>query len=217
MKEIEIEDDLYKYILSKIEAFGETPSQILRRLLLLPAIANNNDIEAACYSELDIIKKTSGQKTISSMNKEASQLPLHSTADTSSPDNMAASIEALFTRSSFITEAIITKKFNMMLMTMYHEKKAAFIVAANTTKGRTRDYFGQNLSELLASDNNKEVALLRASKPRNIPNTPFWVITNANTRRKQIILRQMMTSMGYPEYLIARIPEHLAERTKDEI
>jgi negative modulator of initiation of replication len=51
--------------------------------------------------------------------------------------------------------------------------------------------------------------LLIASKPRDIPYTPFWVVTNANTGRKRIILTQVMASMGYPHHLIERIKEEI--------
>lgn len=207
MKKIEIEDDLYKYILTHIEAFGETPSQILRRLLALPAVADNSDCNENNPDETAVVTTPSEPQVVSVVDKQNSQSSIHSTS--SLPEAVAHGVAALFADHTFKNEPIVTNKFKMMLTTMYHENRAAFIAAANTTKGRTRDYLGQNLSALLASDNEEEVAQLKASKPRDIPNTPFWVITNANTGRKRIILTQMMASMGYPH--------HLIERIKDEI
>jgi len=214
MKKIEIEDDLYKYILANIEAFGETPSQILRRLLLLPEAATSQQISTK-------IEDQSVATNVSSVTQQAS-VDIKASGPTMDylshlSGSVAPSVAALLADETFKNDPIVTNKFKMLLTTMYYEKKAAFIVAANTIKGRTRDYFGQNLSTLLASDNEEEVALLKASKPREIPNTPFWVITNANTGRKRIILMQMMASMGYPEHLIERIPEHLIERVKEDI
>jgi negative modulator of initiation of replication len=50
---------------------------------------------------------------------------------------------------------------------------------------------------------------LRASgsttKPKPVPETPFWVITNTNTSRKQNMVAQLMNSMGYDEELTARV------------
>ena len=50
---------------------------------------------------------------------------------------------------------------------------------------------------------------LRASgsttKPKPVPQTPFWVITNTNTSRKQNMVAQLMTSMGYGDEVIARV------------
>ncbi|MEL0630070.1 replication initiation regulator SeqA [Psychromonas aquatilis] len=202
MKTIEIEDDLYKYILNNIEAFGETPSQILRRLLSLPSTQNNN--EAPQSDKVEVIRDEANKSDNTAENKK---VETSNTID--SPDNVHKSISELFADPEFSAEPIITNKFMMMLTTMYFEKKEAFIEAAEITKGRTRAYLGTNLEELLNSDNEEELAQFKASKPRNIPQTPFWVITNANTGRKRIILTQMMASMAYPHHLIARIKEEI--------
>lgn len=208
MKKIEIEDDLYKYILANIEAFGETPSQILRRLLLLPDAPSGEQMGVKIEAE-SVATKVPSAPQPDSANLQNSGPAMVYSSPLSVSDPVAPSVAALLADAAFKNETIVTNKFKMLLTTMYYEKKAAFIVAANTIKGRTRDYFGQNLSTLLASDNEEEVALLKASKPREIPNTPFWVITNANTGRKRIILTQMMASMGYPEHLIERIKEEI--------
>ena len=202
MKNIEIEDDLYKYILANIEAFGETPSQILRRLLSLPDASENKQATAT-----PAVKAASSSKknAIAMKNTQVEQ----SSSDISLPAPLAHGVQALFDSEVFQTETIITNKFMMMLAAMYHENTNAFVAAAEKTKGRTRDYLGQNLKTLLATDNQEELALLKASKPRDIPYTPFWVITNANTGRKRIIITQMMASMGYPHHLIERIKEEI--------
>ena len=207
MKKIEIEEDLYKYILANIEEFGETPSQILRRLLSLSKCEETqSEINPENHSSeetesTDLIEPTPPEPPTEEITEPDNHLSL--------PDFLANGVSVLFSDSAFKSEPIITNKFKMMLTAMYYENKAGFIVAANTTRGRTRDYLGQNLEALLASDNKEEVAQLKASKPHNIPYTPYWVITNANTGRKRIILTQMMASMGYPH--------HLIERIKDEI
>ena len=210
MKEIQIEDDLYKYILANIEDFGETPSQILRRLLALPDVAvvdNKNDLNKKSVETVVSPAPTPVTKKVSRavVDNPTSNIP----------ESVAHGVAALLKSKVFQNESVITKKFKMLLTAMYHENRAAFIVAAATTKGRTRDYFGQNLTTLLASENKKEVALLKASKPRDIPYTPFWVITNANTGRKRIILTQVMVSMGYPQDLIARIKDEIFSKEKD--
>lgn len=202
MKTIEIEDDLYKYILNNIQAFGETPSQILRRLLALPddtsdAILENNKEVLGSVIQQEIVESKSVNK-----NTEHSD-------EIKNDDFIHGSVIELFSDASFTAEPVITNKFMMLLTTMYFEKKEAFIDAAEKTKGRTRAYLGTDLDTLLNSDNEEELAQFKASKPRAIPNTPFWVITNANTGRKRIILTQMMASMGYPHHLIARIKEEI--------
>jgi len=199
MKNIEIEDDLYKYILANIEAFGETPSQILRRLLSLPDAFENT-----------VASVTPTLKSIPSDQKvELVKPDIIDGAQISLPASLAHGVKILFESKVFKQETIVTHKFMMMLTAMYHENKDAFVAAAQKTKGRTRDYLGQNLKVLLATENKEELTLLKASKPRDIPYTPFWVITNANTARKRIIMTQMMSTMGYPQDLIERIKEEI--------
>lgn len=207
MKNIEIEDDLYKYILANIEAFGETPSQILRRLLSLPAASSGN-LSSITSSVTSTSPRPEAVHYESSLFETVAPGDNHS-EDISLPEPLAHGVNALFDSEVFKTEAIITNKFMMLLAAMYYENTNAFIDAADKTKGRTRDYLGQNLNALLAVDNEEELNLFKASKPRNIPHTPFWVITNANTGRKRIIITQMMASMGYPHYLIERIKEEI--------
>jgi len=210
MKTIEIEDDLYKHILNNIEAFGETPSQILRRLLALSeekktveVVTKNKkaEVESAELTRVEMAQQNTVDKNTVDEN----------TADIETENNnhFHRGVRLLFGDSEFTSESIITNKFMMMLTTMYFENTAAFIDAAEKTKGRTRAYLGTNLQDLLNSDNEEELAQFKASKPRMIPQTPFWVITNANTGRKRIILTQMMASMGYPHHLIERIKEEI--------
>jgi len=212
MKKIDIEDDLYKYILANIEAFGETPSQILRRLLNLPTEANTTPEIDIPASEIVAIEKTSVAPAITRSNDNLEKTVITnapSFAGTSLPESLAHGVAALFESEEFQKEAVITTKFKMMLTTMYYENREAFIEASKVAKGRSRDYLGKNLDQLLASSNKEEVDLLIASKPRDIPFTPFWVVTNANTGRKRIILTQVMASMGYPHHLIERIKQEI--------
>lgn len=208
MKEIKIDDDIYKHILANIQEFGETPSAILRRLLSIALIKESEpNITIEEVHTARVVAPVSSPVPVQEIVKEPTIEVLES--DDSLPESLAHGVKALFASSTFKNESIITNKFKMMLTTMYHENKPAFIVAADSVKGRTRDYLGTNLDKLLASDNAEELVQFKASKPREIPHTPFWVITNANTGRKHIILTQMMASMNYPH--------HLIERIKDEV
>jgi len=211
MKTIEIEDDLYKYILNNIEAFGETPSQILRRLL---ALSEDNTVETSTPEKETSVENKSSTQTDSTQqpaqpNNNRTQSNVSETNLSEKNEHFHQGVKELFSDPAFSSESVITNKFMMMLTTMYFEKKEAFIEAAETTKGRTRAYLGTDLQDLLNSDNEEELAQFKASKPRMIPQTPYWVITNANTGRKRIILTQMMASMGYPHHLIERIKEEI--------
>ena len=209
MKTIEIEDDLYKYILANIEAFGETPSQILRRLLSIPAVITNTE-KNINITDQDIVSETElDQQSSKPAEKLKLKTSTYTTTNISLPEWLAHGVEALFAHEVFQNEAIITNKFKMLLTTLYYENTEAFVVAAKAARGRSRDYLGENLADLLASENKEELALFVASKPREIPYTPFWVVTNANTGRKRIILTQVMAAMGYPHHLIERIQSEI--------
>jgi negative modulator of initiation of replication len=211
MKKIDIEDDIYKYILANIEEFGETPSQILRRLLLLPGSTDQVESTVAEKKSLPVenVSESSSESIVVTEKIKKAVTVSHSFYNSSLPEAFANGISVLFSSETFQQEPIITNKFKMMLTTMYFEDRCAFIEASKVVKGRSRDYLGENLELLLASDNKEEVNLLIASKPRDIPYTPFWVVTNANTGRKRIILTQVMASMGYPHHLIERIKEEI--------
>jgi len=213
MKTIEIEDDLYKYILNNIEAFGETPSQILRRLL----ISAEAEKETTQASENETLKTTKvelspvevAEKLVVEKSIIETSVPHENSEADNKQNSTCKKVEQLLDDPEFMSESVITNKFMMMLQTMYFEKTAEFIDSAEKIKGRTRDYLGTNLTSLLNSDNEEELAQFKASKPREIPQTPYWVITNTNTGRKRIILTQMMASMGYPHHLIERIKEKI--------
>jgi negative modulator of initiation of replication len=87
-------------------------------------------------------------------------------------------------------------RFMLVLSTLHsvHNDKFA---EATQVKGRTRVYFADNEDTLLASG--------KTTKPRQIPNTPFWVITNNNTNRKRQMVDQLMTRMGFQGDLIEKV------------
>ncbi|MGO2321321.1 replication initiation negative regulator SeqA [Vibrio casei] len=87
-------------------------------------------------------------------------------------------------------------RFMLILSSLYHVEASSFAEAAKV-KGRTRVYFADNEETLLASG--------KTTKPRSIPNTPFWVITNNNTNRKRQMVQQLMTQMGFQIDLIEKV------------
>ncbi|WP_104399432.1 replication initiation negative regulator SeqA [Vibrio penaeicida] len=87
-------------------------------------------------------------------------------------------------------------RFMLVLSTLHGIHNHNF-AEATQVKGRTRVYFANNEDTLLASG--------KTTKPRQIPNTPFWVITNNNTNRKRQMVDQLMTRMGFQGDLIEKV------------
>lgn len=212
MKKIEIDDDVFKYILSNIEDFGESPSDILRRLLITTAdFTEQTEVLSAAG---DISKKTQSSKVVIEKKQKKEQkktkvklkkgtverkasVPSTIFKSLNVPDVLSSGIDFLYQSNALKKESLIVNKFKMILTALYFTDKNLFVAASKNTKGSSRVYIGENLQALLASPNEEEVAVLVASKPRDIPYTPMWVVTHTNSARKRIILTQLMTAMSF--------------------
>ncbi len=89
------------------------------------------------------------------------------------------------------------ERFLLILSTLYHLDSEGFSKTTETMHGRTRTYFAGDEYTLLASG--------KQTKPRHIPGTPFWVITNTNTDRKRSMIEQVMQDMKFPANLIEKV------------
>ena len=108
----------------------------------------------------------------------------------------AMGLEALLDSGELQKEEKSINRFMLVLSTLYRDNPQSF-TQATEIKGRKRVYFSRDPEALRASGS--------TTKPKQVPDTPFWVITNTNTSRKQNMVAQLMTSMGYDEDLTARV------------
>ena len=69
--------------------------------------------------------------------------------------------------------------------------------ATESLHGRTRVYFAGDEQTLLQNGNQ--------TKPKHVPGTPYWVITNTNTGRKCSMIEHIMQSMQFPAELIEKV------------
>ncbi|MBL4828410.1 MAG: replication initiation negative regulator SeqA [Aliivibrio sp.] len=189
MKKIELDEELYRYIASQTQHIGESASDILRRLLLEskeginPTAGvgiGNVSIEAAAVV---IEEPRSGI----SVSKD----PVHS-------DNLnrVHEVRSLLISDEFAAQDKAIGRFMMVLSELYRIDPQGFSEATEV-KGRTRLYFADNINTLLESG--------KTTKPKSIPNTPFWVITNTNTGRKRQMVDQLMTKMSFKSDLIEKV------------
>lgn len=90
-------------------------------------------------------------------------------------------------------------RFMLLLSAMYQLDPEGFIQAAQKIRGRKRLYFAKDMSALIQRGSH--------TKPKAIPKTPYWVITNINLARKRLIIGEMMQELHLPEQLaVAAIP-----------
>ncbi|RDU89923.1 replication initiation regulator SeqA [Aeromonas veronii] len=105
-------------------------------------------------------------------------------------------LQALLDSGELQKEEKSINRFMLVLSTLYRDNPEGF-TQATEIKGRKRVYFSQDPEALRASGS--------TTKPKPVPETPFWVITNTNTSRKQNMVAQLMASMGYGEEMIAQV------------
>ncbi|MCL4111117.1 UNVERIFIED_CONTAM: hypothetical protein GTU68_033424 [Idotea baltica] len=85
----------------------------------------------------------------------------------------------------------------MLVLSTLHKIDAESFSEATQVKGRKRVYFADNEATLLANGN--------TTKPKAIPQSPFWVITNNNTSRKRQMVEQLMSRMNFQAELIEKV------------
>ena len=88
-------------------------------------------------------------------------------------------------------------RFMLVLSTLYSLDQNAFAEATESLHGRTRVYFAADEQTLLKNGNQ--------TKPKHVPGTPYWVITNTNTGRKCSMVEHIMQSMQFPAELIEKV------------
>lgn len=179
MKTIEVDEELYRFIASRTQRIGESASDILRRLL---------DVDGQADQEVDdaptIKEQPTGVSTPIVVGKPTQSVdPIRQMRSELISDEFAALDKAI-------------DRFMFVLSALHRIDKDGF-AEATQVKGRKRVYFADNEAILLANGN--------TTKPRAIPGSPFWVITNNNTSRKRQMVEQLMVRMSFPSELIERV------------
>ena len=91
-------------------------------------------------------------------------------------------------------------RFLLILAALYRAHPEQFGVVTEIS-GRDRLYFANSENKLAESGS--------STKPRQIPESPFWVITNSNTTRKKMMLTKASISLGYSDADVEKIRELL--------
>ncbi|MWN06002.1 replication initiation regulator SeqA [Gilliamella sp. Pas-s95] len=103
----------------------------------------------------------------------------------------------LLTSDTFTNEKSIINRFILLLSALYNYNPALFAIAATSLHGSKRQYLAKDKQLLETSGKN--------TKPREIIGTPYWVISNTNTARKQYIIESIMSDMGISETMINQV------------
>ncbi|QUJ66542.1 replication initiation negative regulator SeqA [Photobacterium sp. GJ3] len=179
MKTIEVDEELYRYIASQTQHIGESASDILRRLLKVDQVNNHQQPVMPARPKM-------AQSIV--VSKDAGNLP-------QSEDRVKA-MRSLLISDEFARQEKAIGRFMLVLSTLYRIDAQAF-TDATAIKGRTRIYFADSEEKLLNSG--------KTTKPKAIPETPFWVITNTNTDRKRQMIEQLMQKMHFTQDIVEKV------------
>ena len=202
MKNIEIDDELYLHIVSNTQAIGESASSILRRLLSLGG-AEQLSVSPS-KTVIDI------QGFVETQQDELPQSLETASMDTdSSEDKATTNSETVFNfinKEELAMQRGAVGRFLLILAALYRAHPDKFNVVTNiapkiSARKTKRLYFALSEEILSASGS--------STKPKQVPQSPYWVITNSNTTRKKMMLTEAATLLGYDESDVIKIRELL--------
>ena len=176
MKTIEVDDELYSYIASHTKHIGESASDILRRML---------KFSVASQPVTPIVKEVRAVQPV------VEAKPVNPVKD------KVRAMRELLLSDEYAEQKKAVNRFMLVLSTLYSLDQNAFAEATESLHGRTRVYFAADEQTLLKNGNQ--------TKPKHVPGTPYWVITNTNTGRKCSMVEHIMQSMQFPAELIEKV------------
>ena len=192
MKNIEIDDELYLHIVSNTQSIGESASSILRRLLKLDS-STHQDLSLSS-TEINVTE----QEIL--LEKLADDVAIKKTGVQDELDNSSESVFNFINKEELAMQRGAVGRFLLILAALYRAHPKQFKVVTEIC-GRDRLYFAHSESELAASGS--------STKPKQIPDSPFWVMTNSNTTRKKMMLTKASSSLGYNQEDVEKIRELL--------
>ncbi len=182
MKTIEVDEELYRYIASHTQHIGETASDILRRMLK--------------FSAGQEVKSTPAVASSAASVAAAAQERAPAVAANTSRDKVRA-VRELLLSDEYAEQTKAVNRFMLILSTLYCLNPKEFAVATDSLRGRTRTYFAGDQQTLLQNGIH--------TKPKHVPGTPYWVITNTNTGRKRSMIEHIMQLMQLPVELTDKV------------
>ena len=128
---------------------------------------------------------------------QTSSLPMAAPATHSPKDK---SLIEFVTSPGYLANRNVVGLFLAILSFTYKQDPIAF-GALDGQSGRTRIYLAKDRSALESSG--------ESVNAKQIPNSPFWVVTNNSTGMKKTLLGQMLHSLGYASAAIGKATDSL--------
>jgi negative modulator of initiation of replication len=184
MKNIEIDEELYQYIASNTQFIGESASSILRRLLNLTMDENPVDDIVVALADKEDPAESLPLQVEETVKSEETEIIVEEVIESPSIENVLNYIN----KEELAMQRGAVGRFLLILAALYRVHNEGFSVVSEI-RGRDRLYFAKSKDELSASGS--------STKPLQIPDSPFWVMTNSNTTRKKMMLTKASLMLGY--------------------
>ncbi|CNL37220.1 replication initiation negative regulator SeqA [Yersinia aleksiciae] len=140
-----------------------------------------------------MLKFTAGQPVASSATcHDAAKV-----AAAPAPRDRVRAVRELLLSDEYAEQNRAVNRFMLVLSTLYTLDAQAFTEATESLHGRTRVYFAGDQQTLLQNGTH--------TKPKHVPGTPYWVITNTNTERKRSMVQHIMLAMQFPPDLTDKV------------
>jgi len=197
MKNIEIDDELYLHIVSNTQSIGESASSILRRLLKLDSPTHQDT--SLSNNETKITEQNNVSEDVFVSN-------INNTDEIAEINNDSESVFNFINKEELAMQRGAVGRFLLILAALYRAHPRQFTVVTEIKakikpKKIQRLYFALSEEALTASGS--------STKPKQIPESPFWVMTNSNTTRKKMMLTEAANLLGYSESDVIKIRELL--------
>lgn len=206
MKNIEIDEELYQYIVSNTQAIGESASSILRRLLSLEEGNHTASVSTAEKAAVNNVEAETLTEIPAKPETEPTETQASGQGTQVSPLASQESVFNFINKEELAMQRGAVGRFLLILAALYRAHPKQFNVVTNiapkeSARKNTRLYFAHSEAELAASGS--------STKPKQIPDSPFWVMTNSNTTRKKMMLTKAAMSLGYGAAEVEKIRDLL--------
>ncbi|PWC19196.1 replication initiation negative regulator SeqA [Brenneria roseae subsp. roseae] len=141
-----------------------------------------------------MLKFTAGQVAVPQVQESAAPAQA---ASMPGPRDRIRTLRELLLSDEYAEQNKAINRFMLVLSTLYTLSPPEFAVATESLHGRTRVYFAGDQQTLLQNGTH--------TKPKHIPGTPYWVITNTNTGRKRSMVEHIMLTMQFPAELTEKV------------
>lgn len=195
MKTIEVDEELYRYIASHTQHIGESASDILRRMLKFTP--GQQAPARAATASMAAQSQAQPAPAPAPVQPQAAAPSVTAPAPAAQPRDKVRAMRELLLSDEYAEQNKAVNRFMLVLSTLYSLAPQEFAAATDTLHGRTRTYFAGDEQTLLQSGNH--------TKPKPVPGTPYWVITNTNTGRKRSMIETIMQAMQFPVELTDKV------------